>query len=204
MPSTAPSRAPNNFGLDGEVERWKQLRDDIHADVCAHGFNPDLGCFMRAYGGKDLDASLLLLPAVGFLPAEDPRIIATVEAIEARLMHDGLVLRYDTAASKDGLPPGEGVFLACSFWLVDAYLMLGRADDAQHLFERLLSLRNDVGLLSEQYDPRASRLVGNFPQAFSHLALVNSASNLAHYRKPAEQRSERTVEDQRAGELEVY
>ena len=159
---------------------------------------------MRAYGDKELDASLLLLPAVGFLPADDPRIRATVEAIEARLMSDGLVLRYDTAASQDGLPPGEGVFLACSFWLVDAYLMLGRADDAQQLFERLLSLRNDVGLLSEQYDPRARRQVGNFPQAFSHLALVNSASNLAHYRKPAEQRSERSVEDQRAGELEVY
>ena len=197
-------KSAENFGLEGEIERWKNTRDDIHADVCAHGFDPDSGCFVRAYGDKELDASLLLLPAVGFLPADDPRIRATVEAIEARLMSDGLVLRYDTAASHDGLPPGEGVFLACSFWLVDAYLMLGRADDAQRLFERLLSLRNDVGLLSEQYDPRARRQVGNFPQAFSHLALVNSASNLAHYRKPAEQRSERSVEDQRAGELEVY
>jgi GH15 family glucan-1,4-alpha-glucosidase len=141
------------------------------------------------------------------LPAEDPRIRGTVEAIEARLMWDGLVLRYDTAASNDGLPPGEGVFLACSFWLVDAYLMLGRHDDAQRLFERLLSLRNDVGLLSEQYDPRARRLVGNFPQAFSHLALVNTASNLGHYRKPAEQRSQHPVADETAepiGPLEVY
>ncbi len=197
-------KSANTFGLHGEVERWCSVRDDIHADVCAHGFNHDLGCFTRAYGGKDLDASLLLLPAVGFLPPEDPRVIATVDAIEAKLMHDGLVLRYDTASSNDGLPPGEGVFLACSFWLVDAYLMLGRGDDAERLFEHLLSLRNDLGLLSEEYDPRSKRLVGNFPQAFSHLALVNSASNLAHYRKPAEQRSEHTVEDQRAGALEVY
>ena len=145
------------------------------------------------------------MPAVGFLPPEDPRIRGTVEAIEQRLMCDGLVLRYDTATADDGLPPGEGVFLACSFWLVDAYLMLGRHDDAEQLFERLLALRNDVGLLSEQYDPRARRLVGNFPQAFSHLALVNSASNLAHYRKPAEQRSQHPVDEGAAQEkLEVY
>jgi GH15 family glucan-1,4-alpha-glucosidase len=195
------------FGLHGEVERWRALREDIHADVCARGFDAGMGCFVRAYGSKELDASLLLLPAVGFLPPEDPRVRATVEAIEARLVVDGLVLRYDTATSDDGLPPGEGVFLACSFWLVDAYLMLGRHEDAVRLFERLLSLRNDVGLLSEQYEPRARRLVGNFPQAFSHLALVNSASNLAHFRKPAEQRSERTVTDevaQRAGTMEAY
>jgi GH15 family glucan-1,4-alpha-glucosidase len=187
------------FGLHGEVERWSATRDDIHADVCASGFDRAAGCFVRAYGDKELDASLLLLPAVGFLPPEDPRIRATVEAIERRLIRDGLVMRYDSAASKDGLPPGEGVFLACSFWLVDAYLMLGRHEDAVRLFERLLSLRNDVGLLSEQYDPRSKRLVGNFPQAFSHLALVNSASNLAHSRKPAEQRSEHAVGEQ-AGE----
>jgi len=197
-------KSAQNFGLDGEVERWKATRDDIHADVCAHGFDHDAGCFTRAYGDKALDASLLLMPAVGFLPPEDERIRSTVEAIEARLLSDGFVLRYDTAASKDGLPPGEGVFLACSFWLVDAYLMLGRADDAERLFNHLLSLRNDVGLLSEEYDPRGKRLVGNFPQAFSHLALVNSASNLAHYRKPAEQRSAHTVDDQREGALEVY
>jgi GH15 family glucan-1,4-alpha-glucosidase len=197
-------KSAETFGLDGEIERWKSTRDDIHADVCAHGFDHGVGCFTRVYGGKALDASLLLLPAVGFLPPEDARIRATVEAIEARLMRDGLVRRYDTAASKDGLPPGEGVFLACSFWLVDAYLMLGRADDAERLFEHLLSLRNDVGLLSEEYDPRDKRLVGNLPQAFSHLALVNSASNLAHNRKPAEQRSAHTVDDQREGALEVY
>jgi GH15 family glucan-1,4-alpha-glucosidase len=184
------------FGLHGEIERWSALRDDIHADVCKRGFDASMGSFARAYGTKELDASLLLIPAVGFLPPDDPRVRGTVEAIEARLLTDGLVLRYDTAASDDGLPPGEGVFLACSFWLVDAYLMLGRQDDAIQLFERLLSLRNDVGLLSEQYDPRARRQVGNFPQAFSHLALVNSASNLAHHRKPAEQRSDHVVEEE--------
>jgi len=195
------------FGLHGEYERWVGLRDDIHADVCTRGFDPAANTFVRAYGTKELDASLLLLPALGFLPAEDPRIRGTIEAIEARLLWDGLVLRYDTAASSDGLPPGEGAFLACSFWLVDAYLMLGRHDDAERLFERLLSLRNDVGLLSEQYDPRTRRLVGNFPQAFSHLALVNSASNLGHYRKPVEQRSQHPVADETAepvGPLEVY
>jgi GH15 family glucan-1,4-alpha-glucosidase len=187
------------FGLFGEVERWSSMRDDIHADVCARGFDREIGSFTRTYGDKELDASLLLMPAVGFLPPSDPRIRATVEAIERRLLRDGLVFRYDTTAAKDGLPPGEGAFLACSFWLVDAYLMLGRAADAERLFERLLSLRNDVGLLSEEYDPRSKRLVGNFPQAFSHLALVNSASNLAHSRKPAEQRSEHAVGEQ-AGE----
>ena len=194
------------FGLKGEA-RWTTIRDEIHADVCVRGFDVGMGSFVRAYGTKELDASLLLLPAVGFLPPEDPRIRGTIEAIEARLLSDGLVLRYDTATSNDGLPPGEGVFLACSFWLVDAYLMLGRHDDAVQLFERLLSLRNDVGLLSEQYDPRARRLVGNFPQAFSHLALVNSATNLSHHLKPAEQRSEQKVEDEvanRAGTMEAY
>jgi len=195
------------FDLHGPVMQWKMTRDKIHADVCARGFNHDLGCFVRAYGGKELDASLLLMPAVGFLPPTDARVRATVEAIEARLMSDGLVLRYDTSTADDGLPPGEGVFLACSFWLADALLMLGRRDAAVRLFERLLSLRNDVGLLSEEYEPRSRRLVGNFPQAFSHLALVNTASNLAHYKKPAEQRSEQPVEGkpaQRADALEGY
>ena len=194
-------------GLHGPLAQWRGIRDKIHADVCARGFDASAGTFVRAYGGKELDASLLLLPAVGFLPPGDPRVRATVEAIEARLLWDGLVLRYDTATAADGLPAGEGVFLACSFWLADAYLMLGRADEAERLFERLLSLRNDVGLLSEQYEPRARRLIGNFPQAFSHLALVNTASNLAHDRKPAEQRSAHPVEGKagaRAGALEGY
>jgi GH15 family glucan-1,4-alpha-glucosidase len=198
-------KSAESFSLPGPLERWREVRDRIHADVCAHGFDTSCNSFVRAYGDKELDASLLLLPAVGFLPPHDPRIRGTIEAIEARLLSDGLVLRYDTATATDGLPPGEGVFLACSFWLVDAYLMLGRHKDAEALFCRLLSLRNDVGLLSEQYDPRARRLVGNFPQAFSHLALVNSASNLAHYRKPAEQRSEQSVEtESEAGALQAY
>ena len=185
------------YDLPGPLDRWRQVRADIHNDVCRRGFDTALGSFTRAYGSKNLDASLLLLPAIGFLPPEDPRIKGTVEAIERELLVDGLVLRYDSGRASDGLPAGEGVFLACSFWLADAYLMLGRRDDAVRLFERLLSLRNDLGLLSEQYDPRAKRLVGNFPQAFSHLALVNTASNLSHDQKPAEQRSDAVIEGKR-------
>jgi GH15 family glucan-1,4-alpha-glucosidase len=187
-------KSAETYGLKAPLPEWKKTCAAIHDDVCRHGFNDKLGSFVRAYGSCDLDASLLLLPAVGFLPPEDPRIRGTIEAVERSLMVDGLVLRYDTLRTGDGLPAGEGVFLACSFWLVDAYLMLGRRDDAVRLFERLLSLRNDLGLLSEQYNPRTRRLVGNFPQAFSHLALLNSASNLASSTKPAEQRSERNVQ----------
>ena len=186
-------RSAQMFKLPGPIQEWCEIRDRIHADVCARGFDAGLGTFVRAYGSKELDASLLLLPAIGFLPPNDPRIVATVAAIERRLMVGDLVLRYDSATASDGLPAGEGVFLACSFWLADAYLMLGRRDEALRLFNHLLSLRNDVGLLSEQYEPRSGRLVGNFPQAFSHLALVNTASNLAHYQKPAEQRTEQRV-----------
>ena len=133
----------------------------------------ELGSFVQSYGSKQLDASLLLIPCVGFLPASDPRVEGTVAAIERRLMRDGFVMRYDTAATDDGLPAGEGAFLACSFWLADIYILQGRVADAERLFRRLFALRNDVGLLSEEYDPRAKRLVGNFPQAFSHMALVN-------------------------------
>jgi GH15 family glucan-1,4-alpha-glucosidase len=186
-------KSAERFGLDGPVEHWRQIRDEIHADVCRLGFDTALGSFVRSYGSKQLDASLLLLPVIGFLPPDDPRIRGTVAAIERTLVTDGLVRRYNTDQANDGLPAGEGVFLACSFWLVDAYLILGRRDDALRLFERLLALRNDVGLLSEEYDPYANRLIGNFPQAFSHLALVNSATNLAHSIKPAEQRSERKI-----------
>ncbi|MGB8826107.1 MAG: glycoside hydrolase family 15 protein [Pseudolabrys sp.] len=186
-------RSAESFKLPGPVDHWRTIRDHIHNDICERGFDNEVVSFVRSYGSKELDASLLLLPALGFLPPEDPRIRATVGAIERELVVDGLVLRYDTQKSEDGLPAGEGFFLACSFWLVDAYLMLGRRDEAVTLFERLLALRNDVGLLSEEYEPRSQRLVGNFPQAFSHLALVNSASNLAHYRKPAEQRSQHSV-----------
>jgi len=178
------------FGLEGPADRWRKVRDEIHAEVCAQGFDRERNSFVQCYGCKELDASLLLLPSVGFLPPDDERIRGTVEAIERTLMVDGFVYRYDTGRTEDGLPPGEGVFLACSFWLVDAYVMLGRLDDARRLFERLIAVRNDLGLLSEEYDPHAKRLLGNFPQAFSHVGLVNSAFNLSRASRPAEQRSQ--------------
>ena len=184
-------RAVERFGLSGPLEAWRTLRQRIHEDVCANGFNRELGSFVQSYGLTQLDASLLLVPTTGFLPPSDPRVRGTIEAVERHLFVDGFVLRYDTATTDDGLPPGEGAFLACSFWLADAYLLLHRGDDAHRLFERLLALRNDVGLLSEEYVPRQRRLVGNFPQAFSHVALVNTAHNLARATKPAEQRSAR-------------
>jgi GH15 family glucan-1,4-alpha-glucosidase len=165
--------------LDGPAERWRAVRDEIGAEVCAQGFDEELGSFVQSYGSKELDASLLLLPLVGFLPASDPRIRGTVEAVERELLQDGYVLRYRTReAGVDGLPPGEGVFLPCSFWLADCYELLGRHDDAHALFERLLGLANDVGLLAEEYDPATGRMLGNFPQAFTHLALVNTAFNV--------------------------
>jgi GH15 family glucan-1,4-alpha-glucosidase len=184
-------RAIEEARLKGPLDRWRAIRRRIHEEVCACGFDRDLGSFVQSYGSKELDASLLLLPTTGFLPPTDPRVVGTIEAIERRLFIDGFVLRYDTHSSEDGLPPGEGAFLACSFWLADALLLIGRDSDARELFERLLSLRNDVGLLAEEYDTSAKRLVGNFPQAFSHIALINCAHNLAHAKKPAEQRAAR-------------
>jgi GH15 family glucan-1,4-alpha-glucosidase len=181
-------RSAEQFKLAGPVEHWRTLRSEIHADVCTHGFDATLGSFVRSYGSKELDASLLLLPAVGFLPASDPRIRGTVEQVERALLRDGFLMRYDAGKATDGVPGGEGVFLACSFWLVDAYVMLNRHDDAIALFERLLSLCNDVGLLSEEFDVSAKRALGNFPQAFSHLSLVNSACNLSRWKVPAQQR----------------
>jgi len=178
------------FGLEGPVDRWRTIQREIHAEVCERGFNRTRGCFVQAYGSTQLDASLLLLPTTGFLPASDPRVTATIEAVERELLRDGFVMRYDTGKADDGLQAGEGVFLACSFWLADAYVLLGRIDEARALFERLLSLRNDLGLLSEEYDTRLRRQVGNFPQAFSHVALVNTAHNLSHARKPVHQRSQ--------------
>jgi len=148
--------------------------------VCREGYNPEVGAFVQAYGSKSLDASLLMIPLVGFLPATDPRMRGTVEAIERHLTVDGFVLRYRTETTLDGLPPGEGAFLACSFWLADNLALLGRVEEARRLFERLLALRNDVGLLAEEYDPRAKRFTGNFPQAFSHIGLVYTALNLPH------------------------
>jgi GH15 family glucan-1,4-alpha-glucosidase len=184
------------FGLDGPVDRWRALRAKIHEEVCRNAFNPKVGAFVQSYGSSLLDASVLLLPLVGFLSPTDPRVRSTVAAIERRLTEDGFVLRYDPQARRDGLPEGEGAFLACSFWLADNLILLGRRRAARLLFERLLALRNEVGLLSEEYDPRAKRLVGNFPQAFSHIALIATACNLAHRLKPAKQRSgHRTLDD---------
>jgi len=186
-------KSAEEYGLDGPIDRWRELRTFIHADVCRKGFDPEQNSFVQSHDSRELDASLLLLPVVGFLPPQDPRVIGTIEAIERRLMVGGFVQRYDTARSDDGLPPGEGVFLACSFWLVDAYVMLGRLDDARVLFKRLAALCNDVGLLSEEYDPHSKQLLGNFPQAFSHVALVNSAFNLTRAAKPAEQRADHSA-----------
>jgi len=168
-------------GLEGPVDRWRALRREIHEEVCRNGYDAEHDTFVQYYGGKQVDASLLLIPLVGFLPASDPRMKATVAAIQRELMVDGLVHRYHPEGSEkvDGLPPGEGTFLACTFWLADNLAMMGRRDEACAIFERLLSLRNDVGLLAEQYDPHDGRQLGNFPQAFSHVALVNTARNLS-------------------------
>jgi GH15 family glucan-1,4-alpha-glucosidase len=185
-------RSVEEHAVDGPVERWRALRDEIHADVCKNGFDDELGSFVQSYGSKKLDASLLLIPLVGFLPGSDPKVRGTVEAIEKNLVVDGLVLRYRTDESVDGLPPGEGVFLPCSFWLVDCLELLERHEDAHALFDRLVGLANDVGLLAEEYDPRAKRQLGNFPQAFTHLALVNSAFNVvSHLPSPMHRRHAR-------------
>ncbi len=177
------------FGLAGPVERWRVLRDTIHAEVCARGYDAQRETFTQSYGSLELDAATLLIPLVGFLPPEDPRVRGTVAAVERELLEDGFVRRYtQPTAETDGLPPGEGAFYACAFWLADNYVLQNRYDDARALFERLLSTANDVGLLAEEYDVGERRLVGNFPQAFSHVGLVNTAYNLAHALKPAEQR----------------
>lgn len=183
-------KAVERFGLEGPVERWRELRARIHGNVCAHGFDSELNAFVQYYGSKALDASLLMLPLVGFLPAQDPRMVGTIEAIRRQLTHAGLVLRYASEHGVDGLPAGEGTFVTCSFWLVDNLAMLGRRDEAGELFEALLALRNDVGLLAEQYDPLERRQLGNFPQAFSHVGLINSAHNLTVTQGPAKQRAE--------------
>jgi GH15 family glucan-1,4-alpha-glucosidase len=174
-------RSAESFQLPGPVDHWRELCAEIHADVCQHGWNPQVGAFTQAYGSDDLDASLLLMPLLGFLPPSDPRVASTVQAIERHLMRDGLVLRYHTSEVDDGLPPGEGTFLACSFWLVDNLALQGRLEEAHAMYERLIGLANDVGLLSEEYDPRAKRFTGNFPQGFSHVSLVNTGLNLMRH-----------------------
>ncbi|MFJ8207998.1 glycoside hydrolase family 15 protein [Streptomyces sp. NPDC096033] len=165
--------------MPGDVERWRAMRDEVHRDVCEHGYDPVRGTFTQYYGSRELDAATLLIPRVGFLPPDDPRVIGTVDAVRAELGSSGLVRRYSTEGpSVDGLPGDEGAFLACSFWLADALYLTGRPKEARELFERLLAVRNDVGLLAEEYDPASGRQLGNFPQAFSHIGLVNTALTL--------------------------
>ncbi|HEY4367557.1 MAG TPA: glycoside hydrolase family 15 protein [Steroidobacteraceae bacterium] len=186
-------KSVERFSVEGPVDHWRELRHRIHEQICRRGYDSRGNTFVQAYDCEEVDASLLLLPAVGFLPVDDSRVLGTIAAVEKHLLRDGFVMRYDTQAVEDGLPPGEGAFLACSFWLADVYAMCGRTAEASALFERLLALANDVGLLAEEYDVRKGRLVGNFPQAFSHLSLVGTAFNLSHSAKPAEQRSDNAV-----------
>ena len=169
------------FGLSGPVSRWRAIRKEIHEQICSEGFDPEINAFTQAYGSKKLDASVLMMPMVGFLPGSDPRVRGTVQAIERGLMHEGFVARYATSpdGEVDGLPYGEGTFLPCSFWMVHNYKVIGREDDAVELFERLVGLSNDVGLLAEEWDPAASRQLGNFPQAFTHVSLVTAAAHLS-------------------------
>jgi len=181
-------RAVENFGMQGPVDTWRALRSEIHHDVCERGYDPRRNAFVQAYGSSHLDASLLLIPLVGFLPPNDPRVVGTVEAITNELMHDGFVRRYATETGVDGLEPGEGAFTSCTFWLADNLALQGRRSEAVEVFERLLALRNDVGLLSEEYDPGARRFLGNFPQGYSHVALINTARNLSRRGGPAEDR----------------
>src|SRR5271165_2201491 len=193
MAWVAFDRAADDVGVKAFREpgqRWREIADEIHAEVCQRGFDRELNSFVQAYDSRRLDASLLLIPLVGFLPANDPRIQGTLQAIEKKLLLDGeFVLRYESDNSGDGLPPGEGAFLACSFWLVDNYVLQSRYDDAQRLFERLLARCNDVGLLAEELDPVSGRMLGNFPQAYSHVGLINCALNLSHFAGPAKERA---------------
>jgi GH15 family glucan-1,4-alpha-glucosidase len=181
-------KAVERWGRKGPLDCWRQIRSEIHDEVCQMGFNRKAGCFVQFYGSDLLDASLLMIPLVGFLPVDDPRVKATIQAIERDLIYEGFVYRYMTHEHLDGLPPREASFLPCSFWYVDNLVLSGRRDEAAELFERLLSIRNDLGLLSEEYDPGSKRLLGNFPQAFSHVGLVNSARNIAAGEGPAEDR----------------
>ncbi|GAA2436090.1 glycoside hydrolase family 15 protein [Streptomyces macrosporus] len=198
-------KAVEGFGLDGPADRWRRLRREIHREVCERGYDPDRATFTQSYGSTELDASLLLVPSVGFLPADDPRMVGTVAAVEKELLRDGFVQRYTTTEGSrtvDGLPGGEGAFLPCTFWLADNHVLQGRAHRGRELFERLLDLRNDLGLLSEEYDTGHGRLVGNFPQALSHIPLVATAQNLAGgERGPAQRRSAtgRSGQDDRRG-----
>ena len=183
-------KSAEKFGLDGPVDRWKRLRDIIHRDVCEKGFDREQNSFVQFYGSKLLDASILLLPGVGFLPGDDPRVLGTLAAIEQHMMRDGFVLRHDPREVSEELQPVEGAFLACSFWMADAYVLSGQVAKAQELFDRVVAIANDVGLLAEEYDSGAKRQTGNFPQALTHIALIYTAHNLSDAKKPAVQRSE--------------
>jgi GH15 family glucan-1,4-alpha-glucosidase len=184
-------KAVERSGLDGPVERWRALRAGVHDEVCRRGFDPTRNAFVQYYGGSALDAALLLMPLVGFLPASDARVAGTIEAVRRELSVDGFLLRYSPDAGVDGLPEGEGTFLSCTFWLADCLAMMGRREEAREIFERLLAVRNDVGLLAEEYDPRTGHQLGNFPQAFSHVMLINTAHNLDRHRDPASPRAAR-------------
>jgi len=177
-------------GIEDHLARFRAIRAEIHADVCANAWSPEKQAFAQAYGSDRLDAAVLMIPIVGFLPASDERVQSTVDAIQRDLTTDGFVARYDTESGSDGLPPGEGMFLPCSFWLVDNLALMGRHDEARALFERLIALGNDLGLFAEEYDPVAKRQLGNFPQAFTHLALINSAANLSPSTGPVGPRTE--------------
>jgi len=183
--------AVEKFGLDGPVEQWRAIREEIRAEVLEKGFSRELNAFVQYYGSSTADASLLMLPPLGFIDADDPRMLGTIALIRAQLETNGLLHRYPTLPSVDGLPPGEGTFLLCTFWLADTLALAGRYDEAEEIFERLLALRNDVGLLGEQYDPVALRQLGNFPQAFSHVGLINTARNLRKQDGPSRDRRHR-------------
>ena len=184
-------RMVERYGQEGPVDRWRELRSAVHREVCEQGYDADRKTFTQSYGSRGLDAATLMIPVVGFLAPTDERVIGTVEAVQRELCHDGFVMRYDTSEAADGLPPGEGAFLPCSFWLADCLTLIGRHEEARRMFDRLTALANDVGLLAEEYDPGQKRLVGNFPQAFTHVALVSTAINLDRATaSPARERAE--------------
>ena len=182
-------KAVERYGLKGPAVHWRKVGAQMHEKICRSGYDAERNTFTQSFGSAEIDASLLMLPLVGFLPATDRRVKGTVQAIESQLLRYDLVLRYSPGGGADGLPPGEGVFLPCSFWLVDNYVLQGRRPHAMELFERLLSLRSDVGLLAEEYSPEERRLLGNYPQAFTHVALINTAMNLTKSEGPAHARS---------------
>ena len=180
-------KSAETFGFNAPLDRWRRLRETIHRDVCENGFDPRLNTFVESYGSQLLDASILLLPAVGFLPASDPRVRGTIEAIEKYMMRDGFVLRHDPREISDEKQPIEGAFLACSLWLADAHVLAGDIAKAEALFDRVVAVANDLGLLAEEFDSGVGRQTGNFPQALTHIALINTAHNISAARKPVEQ-----------------